>query len=109
MNIDNYIFPMMTVTDDCQGKANFDGSLLDLDTRIWPPSYSNNEKWSARTTIYIRIDRSTKGRLYKEQEFFGESKRDVTQQVKVFTDRILSEINAKLFPDGEHNEPADAS
>lgn len=109
-DIENYVFPMLTIKDDCQGKADFDGDLAFIESRIYPPNYSNEGKWSARSSIYIRIDRGTKGRLYCEQEFSGDSKREVSQQVKVFTDKVLSEINAKLFPTtGEQHEPADAS
>lgn len=43
---------MMWVSD-CQGKQDYDGSLVSVSSRYWPPNYRQDGLHSAESIVYV--------------------------------------------------------
>lgn len=46
-----YVAPSFEWTDDCQGKKDYDGPLLSVSSRYWPPRYSSAGQHTAASSI----------------------------------------------------------
>jgi hypothetical protein len=42
----------ITWSFDCNFKLDFDGSLISVSSRFYPPSYNNNRGWEGKVDLY---------------------------------------------------------
>jgi hypothetical protein len=87
-----YVAPSFEWTDDCQGKKDYDGPLLSVSTRYWPPSYSRDGQHSASASI-LWGDPATEYTTIAEHEFFG----DTLDEVKQFVEAWVAEQSRVMF------------
>lgn len=77
-------------TDDCQGKKDYDGSLVRVTSRYWPGNYRKDGKLSAVSTIvFCGIDMT-------EQQFTGETEAEVKRAVITWVGEQIAVIRAGL-------------
>lgn len=84
-------------TDDCQGKKNYDGPMLDISTRYWPGSYQANAHPSAHAAIVIRIGDSSfpdepDYKTWREVEFDAPTEPEVRALVEEWVAAQYSDV-----------------
>jgi len=89
--------PAARWTDDCQGKKDYDGRLLDISTRYWPGRYRTDGRPSASASILIRHgepDEYGYGNytVWREAEFNGDTEQDVKRQVEEWVAAQFAEV-----------------
>ena len=100
-------------TDDCQGKKNYDGPVISISTRFWPPNYDGKGRYSARSHLMIdhnnEPDDFPDGYSVIEQEFYGLTEDEVKKQVEEFAqkmmDRVVKAVQQEFYvdPNGSSN------
>ena len=113
----NLITPDIEWTDDCQGKKDYDGKLLDVSSRYWPSGggfhvYDSREPEKglhlhqdgspARAVSHIilrcqktdhpKYDWCYDGIVLATQEFSGPSQQDVQSQVEAWVQEQFTKI-----------------
>jgi hypothetical protein len=79
--------PAARWTDDCQGKKDYDGRLLDISTRYWPARYRSDGRPSAHAAIRIQHGEPNEYgyaayTVWRDAEFDGATEQDVKRQVE---------------------------
>ena len=91
-----FLAPSFEWTDDCQGKKDYDGRLLSVSSRYWPPSYNRDGKHTAVSSIawgdlaegpYVDLAR---------REFSAESLDEVKRLVEAWVQEQSREFFAKI-------------
>jgi hypothetical protein len=89
--------PAARWTNDCQGKKDYDGRLLDISTRYWPGNYRQDGRPSAKAAIHINhgepdetgnADYTT----WREADFTGDTEQDVKRQVEEWVAAQFAEV-----------------
>lgn len=84
---------MSRVTDDhfqwlkdCQGKEDYDGTLLSVSSRYWPGNYRDDGRPSAESQIIFL------GSTIAEKDFDGDTKQEVQQAVEAWVSEKVEEF-----------------
>ena len=75
--------------DDCQGKKDYDGAIMQVFTRFWPGGYQKNGLCSAKSDI------SVGGRELFMQEFEG-TESEVKADVEGWVEDRIDQIEHRL-------------
>jgi hypothetical protein len=102
----NALTPPAEWTDDCGGKKDYDGHLISISTRYWPPAKDPNGMASARSSILLRHGRPDEGGeteyiVLKEQEFQEHTEESVKAAVEIWVRAQMQQIIYTLI----HNLP----
>lgn len=100
-------------TDDCQGKKDFDGTLIHISTRYWPRGggfyvLTPERRWegnearpeihpSAHSTIYLRRA-DGEDVVLAEEWFEGTTQEEVQRTVEAWAQREYEAMVAKVMP-----------
>jgi hypothetical protein len=89
--------PSARWTDDCQGKKDYDGRLLDISTRYWPGSYRTDGRPSAAASILIRHGEPGESGYsdyitWREADFDGDTEQDVRGQVEAWVAEQFADV-----------------
>lgn len=88
-------------TQDCSQKQDYDGSIISLSTRFWPPRYQSNAKFSAKSSIHLDFKNYPEYLELISKEFEGDTEAEVKFKVEQWAqeqyERIIH-ILPKEFP-----------
>ena len=79
----DFLPPYFEWTDDSQGKKDYDGPLLSVSTRYWPPSYDQRGLHTARASI-LWGDPATSYRPLMDREFSAGSLEEIKNLVEAW-------------------------
>lgn len=93
--------PAVRWTDDCQGKKNYDGALLRIDSRYWPKGHANGAHCEAVSGIHIQhgaIDGGGESdySIWRERWFKGPTEADVRAAVEAWVAEQFADLMAIL-------------
>lgn len=80
---------------DMQGKQNYDGAVVALSTRLWPPSYRIDRRWSACATLTIG------GLVLAEERFDDETEEGLKALVEAWLEGRAKRIQRLLTMGGD--------
>lgn len=75
---------------DCNFKLDFDGSLLGISSRFYPPHYNNGDWWEGNTTVLFF------GTKLLTKKFKCDTLDELKNEVEKFTKHYIGAIKAKL-------------
>lgn len=75
---------------DCNFKLDFDGSLLSINSRFYPPILHYGEKWDG--TLHVKI----LGETILEKKFECDTLDELQKEVEKFTKHYIGIVKAKL-------------
>ena len=91
----SFLAPVFEWTDDCQGKKDYDGRLLSVSSRYWPPRYDSAGKHTAASSI-LWGDPATEYVEIARREFSADSLDDVKRLVEAWVLEQSREVFAKV-------------
>lgn len=90
-------------SDDCQGKKDYDGNVVMLNTRYWPSSYQSNGNCSAHSDVSIQYGEVDKnrynGKTIKlcEGKFEAPTQQEVQHMVEQWAQGQMNDICSVLM------------
>lgn len=82
-------------TDDCQGKKDYDGDIVCISTRYWPPSREYGHKHTATCCVMIGDgypNFNHHSMIIADKEFEGDSFEEIREQVEVWAQKQASHV-----------------
>lgn len=89
VNRDKEIYNEPKWSFDCGFKLDYDGSLLSINSRFYPPAY-NNDKWEGKLKINI-LDKNIITKNFKSDNL-DDLKDQIEKYVKFFTNILKSKF-----------------
>lgn len=77
-------------TDDCQGKKDYDGEMVSLSTRCWPPRCDENGKYTAHSSVLLRWDGDEAEMI--SRDFSGDNLTQVQAQVEEWAQKQFEAV-----------------
>jgi hypothetical protein len=95
------IEPCARWTPDCQGKQDYDGRLLSISTRAWPPHYSPGRQWTAHAAIVINHGEPNEAgyadyTVWRERDFSAPTEAALKFAVEEWVQEQMIEVLARL-------------
>lgn len=101
------VIPPAAWTNDCQGKKDYDGDLISISSRYWPPNYNRDGKHSAHAAIHLNLGPSAvhfpgrylehdSYRVWRDHEFVATTEARVKEMVERWVQTQVAEIVALL-------------
>lgn len=81
--------------NDCQGKKNYDGNILGIDTRYWPSAYDRDGLVTAKSHLVLWHTVDSINQEYEvlnEKEFKGATKEEVQKAVEYWAQTQMNEV-----------------
>lgn len=75
---------------DCNFKLDFDGSLLRISSRFYPPHYNKGDWWEGKVTLFFI------GQELLKKEFKSDTLDELKNEVEKFTKHYAGTIKARL-------------
>lgn len=75
---------------DCQGKQDYDGRLVEVSTRYWPPNYDAARRHTAHSSILLG------GVAVVDEQFAGETIGECKRQVEQWVARQIQTVETAL-------------
>jgi len=75
---------------DCNFKLDFDGDLVSIESRFYPPHYNVNEKWDGKLRVNVL------GNCILEKEFECDTLEKLKKEVESFTKHYKGIIKSRL-------------
>lgn len=78
----------MKWTNDCQGKMDYDGEVVSINTRLWPPNYDANGRWTATSDVC-----TSDGAVVYRIDFSGATKAECQRAVEIWAGEAIKLID----------------
>lgn len=84
--------PAAAWTDDCQGKKDYDGRLIDISCRYYPPSKNVNGKHSCFVGLLLRHTDNDRFLDLNHAELWGDDEATLKRDVELWIETRSKEI-----------------
>ena len=74
--LDSQFTPAAVWTPDCQSKQDYDGPLISISSRAYPPGYNQGQHWSSYVALHINLPHHDY-LVLRKHEVFGDTEAEM--------------------------------